>query len=87
MTYLLDDLAKAGPVERRPDPSDRRARLVMLLPLEPDERVALRDMLQRLATRTCQTTDKPPTPAASSRSWPPALAEGVGAVARELYCR
>jgi DNA-binding MarR family transcriptional regulator len=28
MTYLLDDLEKAGLVERRPDPSDRRARLI-----------------------------------------------------------
>jgi DNA-binding MarR family transcriptional regulator len=26
MTYLLDDLEKAGLVERRPDPADRRAR-------------------------------------------------------------
>lgn len=30
MTYLVDDLEKAGLVERRPDPSDRRARLVAL---------------------------------------------------------
>ncbi len=30
MTYLLDDLEKAGLVERRPDPSDRRARRVLL---------------------------------------------------------
>jgi DNA-binding MarR family transcriptional regulator len=28
MTYLLDDLEKAGLVERNPDPADRRARLV-----------------------------------------------------------
>ena len=28
MTYLLDDLEKAGLVERNPDPVDRRARLV-----------------------------------------------------------
>jgi DNA-binding MarR family transcriptional regulator len=28
MTYLLDDLEKAGLVARRPDPQDRRARLV-----------------------------------------------------------
>ena len=26
MTYLIDDLEKAGLVERRPDPADRRAR-------------------------------------------------------------
>ncbi|TDQ60567.1 DNA-binding MarR family transcriptional regulator [Actinomycetospora succinea] len=30
MTYLLDELEGAGLVERRPDPSDRRARQVLL---------------------------------------------------------
>ena len=29
MTYLLDSLAEAGLVERRPDPADRRARRIM----------------------------------------------------------
>ena len=29
MTYLLDDLEQAGLVERKPDPSDRRARLIV----------------------------------------------------------
>ncbi|GLW94093.1 transcriptional regulator [Actinokineospora globicatena] len=28
MTYLIDDLERAGLVERRPDPTDRRARLL-----------------------------------------------------------
>lgn len=28
MTYLLDDLEEAGLVQRRPDPADRRARLI-----------------------------------------------------------
>lgn len=32
MTYLVDDLETAGMVERRPDPSDRRARQVVLTP-------------------------------------------------------
>ncbi|MHA6624905.1 MarR family winged helix-turn-helix transcriptional regulator [Pseudonocardia sichuanensis] len=30
MTYLLDDLERAGLVERRPDPADRRVRRVVL---------------------------------------------------------
>lgn len=30
MTYLLDDLERAGLVERRPDPADRRARRILL---------------------------------------------------------
>jgi DNA-binding MarR family transcriptional regulator len=32
MTYLVDDLEKAGLVERRPDPADRRARQVLRTP-------------------------------------------------------
>jgi DNA-binding MarR family transcriptional regulator len=30
MTYLLDDLEKAGLVERKPDPADRRARRIVV---------------------------------------------------------
>ncbi|WP_380166835.1 MarR family winged helix-turn-helix transcriptional regulator [Jannaschia sp. R86511] len=32
VTYLLDDLAGAGLIERRPDPNDRRARRIVLTP-------------------------------------------------------
>jgi DNA-binding PadR family transcriptional regulator len=30
MTYLLDDLEAAGLIERKPDPTDRRARRIVL---------------------------------------------------------
>jgi len=73
MTYLLDDLEKAGLIERRPDPADRRARRIratasgrelqerlaqflraadqrVLAGLDsPDDRMAFRAMLRRLA--------------------------------------
>ena len=56
MTYLLDDLQKAGLVERRPDPADRRARRVELTApgrerlcgLLADLREAEERMLERL---------------------------------------
>jgi DNA-binding MarR family transcriptional regulator len=32
MTYMLDDLEAAGLIERRPDPTDRRARRVIVTP-------------------------------------------------------
>jgi len=46
MTYLLDDLAKAGLVERRPDPCDRRTRLVVAT---DDGRTVLDDLDKRFA--------------------------------------
>lgn len=46
MTYLVDDLERAGLVERRPDPADRRARRVVLL--AEGERV-LRETADRIA--------------------------------------
>jgi DNA-binding MarR family transcriptional regulator len=45
MTYLLDDLEKAGLVERKPDPADRRARRVVLT---EDGRARLCDVERRL---------------------------------------
>jgi DNA-binding MarR family transcriptional regulator len=47
MTYLLDDLEKAGLVQRQPDPADRRARLIV-----PTEQglETLCDLERRLAT-------------------------------------
>lgn len=46
MTYLLDDLEKAGLVQRQPDPADRRARLI-----DPTElgQKTLCDLERRLA--------------------------------------
>ena len=47
MTYLVDDLASAGLVERRPDPADRRARHIVLTDegktklAELDERIGM----------------------------------------------
>lgn len=46
MTYLVDDLERAGLVERRPDPADRRARRVVLL---PKGRTVLTDTSRRVA--------------------------------------
>lgn len=48
MTYLLDDLEKAGLVQRQPDPADRRARLI-----QPTEqgREKLCDLERRLQER------------------------------------
>lgn len=46
MTYLVDDLERAGLVERRPDPADRRARRVVLL---PPGRSVLEDTTRRIA--------------------------------------
>jgi DNA-binding MarR family transcriptional regulator len=47
MTYLLDDLEKAGLVHRQPDPADRRARLIV----PTDQGVeTLCDLERRLAT-------------------------------------
>ena len=47
MTYLLDDLEKAGLVQRQPDPADRRARLIVAT---EQGRETLCDLEQRLAT-------------------------------------
>ena len=44
MTYLIDDLEKAGLVERRPDPADRRARQVLLTELRQSETTGLEQL-------------------------------------------
>lgn len=45
MTYLVDDLERAGLVERRPDPADRRARQVVL---RSDGEEVLRETTDRI---------------------------------------
>jgi DNA-binding MarR family transcriptional regulator len=42
MTYLLDDLERAGLIERQPDPADRRARRVVITDLGVELHTALR---------------------------------------------
>jgi DNA-binding MarR family transcriptional regulator len=51
MTYLLDSLAEAGLIERRPDPADRRARRIV-----PTARG--RALLDGLGERLCAAEDQ-----------------------------
>lgn len=46
MTYLLDDLEEAGLVERQPDPTDRRARLIAVTDAGRARIEEMRDRLQ-----------------------------------------
>jgi DNA-binding MarR family transcriptional regulator len=46
MTYLLDDLETARLIERRPDPTDRRARRVVATQLGTELLVTLNDRLR-----------------------------------------
>lgn len=48
--FLVDQLQRAGYVERRPDPTDARARLVVLARRGYAVRVAAREMEDRLET-------------------------------------
>jgi DNA-binding MarR family transcriptional regulator len=45
MTYLLDDLERAGLIARRPDPADRRARRVVITPAGQETLSALQDRM------------------------------------------
>ncbi|GIJ45514.1 hypothetical protein Val02_24000 [Virgisporangium aliadipatigenens] len=51
MTYLLDDLEKAGVIERQPDPADRRARRIVLTPSGRDLLGALNRRLDEVEER------------------------------------
>jgi DNA-binding MarR family transcriptional regulator len=46
MTYLIDDLEAAKLIERRPDPTDRRARRVVATPLGTELLATLNDRLR-----------------------------------------
>ncbi len=46
MTYLLDDLEKAGLIERRPDPADRRARRIVVTACGQDKLAGLNERLR-----------------------------------------
>ncbi|PZG22431.1 MarR family transcriptional regulator [Micromonospora craterilacus] len=51
LTYLIDDLERAGLVLRRPDPADRRSRLVTLTDDGRDAARLRRDELRRVESR------------------------------------
>ncbi|GAA3519306.1 MarR family winged helix-turn-helix transcriptional regulator [Actinocatenispora rupis] len=51
MTYLLDDMEHAGLVRRRPDPADRRTRLVVATPSGRRRLARLDDAFHTLETR------------------------------------
>jgi DNA-binding MarR family transcriptional regulator len=46
MTYLLDDLERAGLIERQPDPADRRARRVVITNAGHDLHATLRERME-----------------------------------------
>lgn len=48
MTYLLDDLERAGLVERKPDPADRRSRRIVATPHGRERWVELRGQVERV---------------------------------------
>ncbi|GIJ29947.1 hypothetical protein Vqi01_51090 [Micromonospora qiuiae] len=51
LTYLIDDLEQAGLVLRRPDPADRRSRLVTLTDAGRDAARHRREALRRVESR------------------------------------
>ncbi len=51
MTYLLDDMEKAGLVERQPDPADRRARLIAVTPAGRELMAKVQDGLAEAENR------------------------------------
>lgn len=59
MTYLIDDLERAGLVERRPDPTDRRARRVAITESGRALLRALKDRLRRVEDELLVSLNEP----------------------------
>jgi len=82
MTYLLDDLQKAGLVERRPDPADRRARRVALTETGQTLLCTLQDQLYQAEERLLDRLD--PVERSTLRDLLHRLATGSPATGPEL---
>jgi DNA-binding MarR family transcriptional regulator len=57
VTYLIDELVDAGLVERRPDPSDRRARLIALTTTGQETLQRLSSQLRQLERNVFKALD------------------------------
>ncbi|GIJ80978.1 DNA-binding transcriptional regulator, MarR family [Micromonospora phaseoli] len=66
LTYLIDDLERGGLVRRRPDPTDRRSRLVTLTDAGHEAARHRRAALRAVESRLLQTL--PPEQAATLRA-------------------
>lgn len=82
MTYLLDDLQKAGLVERRLDPADRRARRVELTETGRELLCGLREQLHKAEERLLDRLD--PAERSTLRDLLHRLATGSTATGSEL---
>jgi DNA-binding MarR family transcriptional regulator len=58
LARLLDQLADAGLVERRPDPADRRAYLIFLQAAATPHLAAIKQVAQRITADAMRGTDK-----------------------------
>lgn len=57
MTYLIDDLVEAGLVERRPNPDDRRQRLIVATPLGEETLARYCDRVLEVEAETLSRLD------------------------------
>jgi DNA-binding MarR family transcriptional regulator len=84
MTYLLDDLERAGLVERRADPADRRARRVVATEAGRDRLIRLHEGLRE--AEAAVLAPLPPQDAAAFRSLLQRLATSVEGVTPNEAC-